>query len=54
MERTDRSRPCVIGVAPVGLGERVRVQCQDGVERGSLVIIGGDAVEIRLHQRVAG
>ena len=42
------------GVEPVGFRERVRIEGDDGIDVGALLVVGVDPVEVALHELARG
>ena len=54
VQRPHRTRGLVRGVEAVGFCERVGIERNDRIDRRAIFVIGGDAIEIHLHQLTAG
>ena len=52
MQRANETGNAKRFVEPVGLRERVRVDGDDGIDVGALLVMGVDPIEIALHQLV--
>ena len=51
VQRTDEAGCLECGIEPVGFFQRGWIERNDRIDRRALLIVGGDAVEIGLHQR---
>src|SRR5919106_522117 len=50
VQRTDKAGCLECGIEPVGFCERFRMDADDGIKGGSLLVIGVDTIEIHLDQ----
>ena len=52
MQRADGARRLVRRIETVGLGKRLRIERDDGVDGRTALVVGVDAIEIALDQLV--